>query len=219
MKLTAPENVAEYLRDTEHAVRHFYAGLDSCWSYYQQATKHWSIAQADQPLTPERKAELDRYLQMAGRYFDLKLSEAMFAGAILQVAYMAIRLYSQNGTIPPDSMHLVQSSQKSAVKFCIGPLRYGIRTGLIVFAARNQYNHWDDEEPRCPTKTIFDALSAAFYNNMWANLAFDLSNPTINVYANEILLTALGWTTYEKYLAEVSGILGVSLSVANPVDA
>ena len=32
-------------------------------------------------MTAERKAELDRYLELAGKYFDLKFSEAMFAGA------------------------------------------------------------------------------------------------------------------------------------------
>lgn len=210
MKLTAPKSLGKYLRDTEHAVRHLYAGLDSCRSFYQQATQHWDMTQADQPMTPERKAALERYLQLAGRYFELKLSEAVFAGAILQVAYMAVRLYSHNETIPSDSLSLVQSFKNTAVKFCIGRLRHGIRTGLIVFAARNQYNHWDEKEPHQPTKAIFNALSAAFHENMWADMAFELSNPTINVYANEILLTALGWRTYDTYLAEVSGMLGGS---------
>ena len=170
-------------------------------------------------MTPERRTELDRYLQIAGKYFDLKLSEAMFAGAILQVAYMAVRLYSQNVAIPMDSRHLVQPSQKTAVQFCIGPLQYGIRSGPIVFAARNQYNHWDAKEPREPTKAIFNALSAAFSQNMWADMAFEVSNQTINVYANEILLIALGWTMYQKYQAELSGMLDGSPSAAVSVDA
>jgi len=41
MKPSAPKNPEEYFRDTEHAVRHLYAGLDSCWSYYQQALEVW----------------------------------------------------------------------------------------------------------------------------------------------------------------------------------
>lgn len=215
MKLTAPKDLHKYLRDTEHAVRHLYAGLGSCWSYYQQATEHWDISQTGQPMTPERKAALDRYLHLARQYFDLKPSEATFAGAILQLAYMAVRLYSRNNTIPPDSLILVHPSQKTAVQFCIGPLRHGIRTGLIVFAARNQYNHWDEEEPHQPTRKIFDALSVAFSDNMWADLAFELSNPTINIYSNEILLTALGWKTYDIYLTEVSAMLGASSQITN----
>ena len=131
MKLTAPKDLRKYVRDTEHAARHLYAGLDSCWSYYQQASEHWDISQVGQPMTPERKAALDRYLHLAGQYFDLKLSEGVFAGAILQLAYMAVRLYSRNKTISQESVALVQPSQKTAVQFCVGPLRHGIQTGIV----------------------------------------------------------------------------------------
>jgi hypothetical protein len=157
-------------------------------------------------MTPERKAALDKYLEQAGRYFDLKFSEAMFAGAILQVAYMAIRLYSRNATIPMSCTSIVPPSKKAAIRFCIGKEVRGVPTGLIVYAARNQYNHWD-EEPHEVTKNVFGALSAAFYSNMLADLAFDFSNPTINVYSNEVLLVALGWQSYDTYLAEMNSLL------------
>jgi len=207
MKITAPKDVGEYFRRTEHAVRHSYAGLDSCWMYYQQALQHWDISQIGQPMTPERKARLDRYLELAGKYFDLKFSEAIFAGAILQVAYIAIRLYSRNASIPANCTALVRASQKSAIPFCIGRELHGIPTGLIVYAGRNQYAHWDDEQPREVTKKVFGALSAAFNHNMLSDLAFELSNPTINVYANEVLLVALGWKSYDTYLAEMTSLL------------
>ncbi len=208
MKKTAPENPEAYFRDTEHAVRHFYAGLDSCWSFYRQALEHWDISQAGEPMTPERQVGLNRYLQLAGKYFDLKFSEAMFGGAILQVAYMAIRLYSQNRSIPASCAQLVRSSHKSAIPFCIGRECHGIPIGLIIYAGRNQYNHWDDEEPHEVTKNVFHSLSTAFYRNMLADLAFDLSNPTINVYSNEVLLTALGWRSYDAYVSEMRAALG-----------
>src|SRR5205823_3842707 len=153
-KLTAPKDSDDYLRQTEHAVKHSYAGLDSCWQHYQQALQHWDISQVGQPMTAERKAALDRYLELAGKYFDLKFSEAMFAGAILQVAYMAIRLYSRNPSIPASCSGLVRPSQNSAIPFCIGKERHSIPTGLIVYAARNQYNHWDDEQPHEVTKNV-----------------------------------------------------------------
>jgi hypothetical protein len=40
-------------------------------------------------------------------------------------------------------------------------------------------------------------------------LAFDLGNPTIIIYANEILLCGLKWTTYEKYRSEMEDLLGL----------
>jgi hypothetical protein len=40
-----------------------------------------------------------------------------------------------------------------------------------------------------------------------SDLVFDLSNPTINVYPNDILLVALGWKSYDTYLAEMTSLL------------
>ena len=158
-------------------------------------------------MTSETRTGLNRYLELAGKYFDLKFSEATFAGAILQVAYMAIRLYSGNSAIPPSCAGLVRPTYKSAIPFCIGPVWHSVPIGLIIYAARNQYNHWDDKEPHEVQKNVFGALSAAFYDNMLADLAVDLSNPTINVYANEVLLGALGWRSYDTYLAEMKSLL------------
>lgn len=206
MKINAPNNPEDYFRETEHAVKHFYAGLDSCWLYYQEGLQHWDVSQVSQPMTAERNAALNRYLESAGKYFDLKFSEAMFAGAILQVAYMAIRLYSRNTVIPASCAVLVASSKNSAIQFCIGQERHGVPIGLIVYAARNQYNHWD-EKPHDTPRKVFGALSASVEHNVLADLAFELSNPTINVYASEVLLLALGWRSYDTYLAEMKSLL------------
>jgi hypothetical protein len=37
MKLTAPKTADQYLKDTDHAVGHAYAGLATCWRYVQEA--------------------------------------------------------------------------------------------------------------------------------------------------------------------------------------
>jgi len=214
MKLATPKTPAEYLQKTEHAVRHAYSGLGSCWSYYQQALQHTTppiekdgYYVFEPPKTPEERTKLDRYLELAGKYFELKISEAMFAGFILQAAYTGIRLYSHNETIPPNCAMLVEPSQETVIPFCIGKECYGIPTGLIIYAGRNQYNHWDEEESRRSTSKIFSALSVAFWDNPLSDLAFDLGNPTIPIYASEIVFTALGWGSYEKYLVEMTDLL------------
>ena len=209
MKDTVPKSPAEYLRRTEHAVRHMYAGLDSCWSHYQQALEHWDLSQVGQPMTPEYRERLNKYLDLAGRYFDLKLSEAMFAGAILQIAYMAIRIFSRNVRIPPSASGFVRDSQKSAVPFCIGREIHGIPLGLLIYAARNQYSHWDEDIPHEVTRNVFGALGAAFEDNMFFDLGFEIANPTINVYANEVLLVAMRWTTYDDYEREMESLLAL----------
>lgn len=207
MKLTAPKTADEYFKITEHSVRHLYAGLDSCWAYYKMALEHWNISKVGQPLTEENKDALEKYLELSQKYFDLKFSESIFAGGILQIAFMAIQLYSSNKSIPNSCVTLVQSKHKTAIPFCIGQEHHGIPIGLIVYAGRNQYNHWDDDESHEVTDKVFSALSDAFFDNAWSDMAFDLSNPTINIYANEILLTAMKWSSYDTYLHELKSML------------
>jgi len=42
-----------------------------------------------------------------------------------------------------------------------------------------------------------------FWNNPTYDLTYDLGNPTIDIYVNEILLGGLNWTTYDKSRAEM----------------
>lgn len=202
-----PETPEEYLLQTEHAVRHLYAGLASCWDYYQKALEHWDMSKIDQPKTPENMAALNRYLELAKKYFDLKFSEGAFAGSILQIAAMGIRYFSRNESIPESCRGIVPAEAKQAIPFCIGRELYGLPIGLIIYAARNQYNHWDDEYPHKITADVFAVLSRSFEEDIFNDLAFSLSNPSITVYANEVLLIALSWTTYEKYLLEMKALL------------
>lgn len=206
-KVSQPKTFQEYLEKTEHAVQHLYAGLASCWAVYEEASSHWDVSKIGSPHTPEYEAELSRYLEGAGRYFELKFSEGTFAGSILQVAYMAIYLFSSNKTVPPSCRQFVQTARETrlAAPFCIGKEVDGVPVGLIIYAARNQYSHWD-EKPYPIDKRVFDTLSLAHIDDMHADLAYALSNPTITVYANEILLGLLEWTTYGRYLAEMQAL-------------
>jgi hypothetical protein len=218
MKITAPNSPEKYFQKTEHAVRHLYAGLDSCWTHYLEALEQWDpIRHLGEPITPESQAAAKRYVEQADKYFDLKFSEATFAGAILQVAYMGIRLFSRQTSGAPSYKHLIESDRRkiiaSAIPFCIGPERHGIPVGLIIYAARHQYNHWDEEPKNDVTRNVFRALTAAFCDSVWSDLAFELSNPSMSVYAGEVLLVGLGWTTYDKYLVEMK-IRGVSTADA-----
>jgi len=206
VKITAPKDPDEYFAQTAEAVKHAYAGLDACWAHYDEALRHWDVSKINEPMTPENRAALDRYFEHANRYFGQKFSEAMHAGSILQAAYMAIKLYSRNTAIPASCAALVPARHPAAA-FCVGQERYGISSGLIVYAGRNQYAHWDDDEPHKVTANVFNALTSAFINDMFSDLAFEISNPSINIYASEILFTALRWNKYDRYLAEMSAML------------
>jgi hypothetical protein len=162
--------------------------------------------------TPEEK-ERDA---LVGELFDksakLGRSEAILAGFVLQAAHMAIALFSKNNSVPPKYAPLVKD--ETAISFCVGEERHGVPTGLIVLAARNQFCHWNDVEVRRQTKVVFDALDDKFMDNQWADLAFDLGNPTIAIYAAEVLFTALGWHTYDKYLEAMTQLIGNAAKAA-----
>ncbi len=200
-----PRTIQGYLQQTEHAVRHLYDGIDSCSSIVENAHSHWDIAKIGQPRTPDYMDELRRYLELMDKYIDLRFSEGTFAGAILQVAATGIRVFSTNRAIPESCKDM--GLPKSAFPFCIGKELSGLPTGLIIYAGRNQYAHW--ESGRClreVNKKVFAALSLAYEDDPFADAAFDPGYPTVTVLANEILLAALQWTTYERYLSEMKAL-------------
>jgi len=215
MKFAIPQSPPAFFEKTEFAVRHAYSGLASCCAYWQQALQYeapWQhgdhgMMYRDPPKTPEEKARSERFLELADKYMSLKPSEAMLAGSILQTAYTGIRIFSKNQVVPSIYAGLVQNS--TARQFCVGKDRYGIPTGLIIYAGRNQFCHWDEAEAAHEnTATIFRALTIAFWDNPFSDLAFDLGNPTISIYAGEVLFTALGWASYDKYISEMTELLG-----------
>jgi hypothetical protein len=94
MKITAPKIADQYFHDTEHAVKHAYVGLASCWRHVEDARKDMPPPIEKErmlhylpPETPEEKARVERSLASYKKYFELKISEAMFAGFILEAAY------------------------------------------------------------------------------------------------------------------------------------
>ena len=202
-------DAGEYLDLTEHAVRYFYAGLDSCWQVYKQALQHWDVSQIGKPLTEKEMERARKYVEQAGEYFYLKFSEGTLAGAITQVAATGIRLFSSNKVIPDDCKDIVPPAANSVIPFCVGKRKFGLPVGLIIYAARNQYAHWE-EDPHQVTTNVFRHLVITFWDNPLYDLAYDLDNPTIDIYANEILLGGLNWTTYEKYRTEMEELLGLT---------
>ena len=206
MKISAPKELDRYFEQTEHAVRHLYSGLEACRQHWQDAQKYWNPSLLSEPMSEQQMDGVMKYVEVAGKYFDLMFSQATYAGSILQVAHIAVRLYSRNTSIPQCCADLLPKNSRKVAPFCIGPLVHGVPIGLIVYAGRNQYNHWDDDEPHAITTNVFNALTAAFKDVWWADLSFDLSNQGINVYSLEILQTALQWNSYDEYLSGVKSL-------------
>jgi hypothetical protein len=136
----------------------------------------------------------------------IMFSEGLLAGLILQSAYTAIKLYSPARPIPDGWKDLIEPSHNAA-RFCIGELKHGIPAGLIVYAGRNQSAHWD-EPPREVSERVFRLLANAFDDNMLWDMVFEIeTGVTQSFCAGPVLFLALGWKSYDVYLAELDHML------------
>lgn len=200
-----PSTLGEYLEQTEFVVKHSFEGLDRIQSVYSEARSHWNMSRIGEEETEELRRDRDRYLELAKAYFGLKLSEGILCGGILQVGHTAIRQFSNNDVIPDYCASIAKIEH--AKRFCIGRRIDSLPLGLILYAARNQWAHWEEEELRDPARAVFSRLAAAHHADPLWDLALDLSNPTINVHANEVVIGLLGWKSYEDYERDVRAML------------
>lgn len=124
---------------------------------------------------------------------------------------MGIYLFSQNTTIPASCTNLVTPPNKKpiqkAIKFCVGRLVHDIPIGLIVYAGRNQFNHWDDKSFDFPTTQVFQALLNAYYENPLFDMAYELNYPERTIKANHLVLNELRWRNYEGYITDMTALI------------
>ena len=194
-----PSTPGDFLQETEHAVRHLFDGIQ----HYESILK--GVTPPSQARTPE---EVQRYVVLAERYFGYSFSEAALCGAVLQVAFMGISLFSSNSVIPASCSAIVPAVDHPATRFCIGRQIHGIPIGLVVYAGRNQHSHWDDAGFNQPTTAVFRALYQAYAENLFFDLAYVLDWPQRTTKTHYIVLNELGWAEYDVYLTDMRTLIG-----------
>jgi len=137
-------DVQRYLDQSEKAARHLFEGLNE-----YDAMRLPSIMDFvdETGLVRMTKEENEGFLQTYGEYFALEFARASLAGSLLQVAYFGVNRYS---TATPVSQRYSKFNVKAgtpAARFCLGREIKGIPEGLLIYAGRIQYNHWEEGEP------------------------------------------------------------------------
>ena len=127
---------AKYLQQTENAIRQL---LNSAIAYETLIEKWISSSQTKNPIITKRN------LEDLNEYLGLQFSQATLSGSILQVAFMGIDRFSTNTVVLPKCLKS-KDENKIPTKFCIGRIVHDIPIGMLIYAGRNQYNHWDDEK-------------------------------------------------------------------------
>ncbi len=164
-----------------------------------------------QKWAEDNKAQIEERLQRDEQFADEVFAIRTLCGAILQFAFMAIKQFSENTSVP-DSFQEVIKPNTIPAKFCIGRLIDDIPLGLVVYAGRNQSHHYDDGWYREPTKTVFSRLANWYsptFRKYFFDDRFDLNNQNIINFADWILWK-LDWNTAADYEEDMRSLFHCS---------
>ena len=218
-------NTHSYLEQTSAAARHLFSGLEEYEKMLHKTEPIFTVY----PQSKEFKQRMIALQEFMGS----DIARATLAGSILQIAYSGIEIFTQNTSIPECCNGIVNPNNRKAIPFCIGRLApdsqviesysFGksakqIPIGLIIYAGRNQYCHWNDiikkienDNPRpCDPAVgnVFSNLLLAYYNHPFLDLAFDLGHPWISpIFAYTIVSSVLGWHKYDDYSRDMATLL------------
>ena len=148
------------------------------------------------------KSSLDAQRKFSAENFALSI----LCGSLLQIAYKGIELFSTNNIIPKNLSKELLPYVKSSktIKFCIGNKLHNVEKGLVIYAGRNQYNHFNDTNLSELNRNIFRLI--ANQDSSFEDPAFDLENEHLISYAANIL-ALLEWNSYESYVKDMFAII------------
>jgi hypothetical protein len=176
-------------------------------------------------LTKSRTSEeLERHNE---DFSSTDMAREVIAGSIFQIAYFAIKRYAVFKGKSGNALHfeseinrILRENPKARSKnvfslpeeFCVGRDIGHLPLGIIVYAARNQYNHFDEMRLSVLNEVVFNHL-----HNLWPNPGNALS---FNLYDGKHFysysaLAALGWTDsakgpgYFSYKKDLSDVLQI----------
>lgn len=199
-------DLEEYFIRTEAAVRPQFGAL----YIFNEETRPSSLRTDATGLVINSEEECGEYVNRVRNNRFHHFAKAIVCGTILQVAYVAIKEYSQKQIQPGEFAEFGVTLNSKTAKFCIGRLIHGIPLGLLVFAARNQFNHWEEGEPTNPvTKAVFEKLYLHYRFNPLCDLEYALEWPWFRPVTHFVLWDEMGWRSYEIYLEDMREMLRV----------
>jgi len=213
------KSASDYLDSTETAVVKLLEGIDSYLAILEKGVgvefsgsfssdidadqfEEWRAANAE--AIAERRRIMDEY---SAQSFAL----STLAGSILQVAAKGIEWFSEGGPVPSEYEGLIKGRQ---AKFCVGDVVHGVKSGLIIYAGRNQFAHMNDPSLSALNEAIFDHLARGHGVKGMGHIKdpmFDLENETLTVYSANIT-GILGWRGtegYSQYRSQMEYMLGI----------
>ena len=212
------QSAGEYLKQTEPAVRNLFGSLEEYHAIGEKIkwpgfiSPYTSEAPSEAAFKKWQRRNREAYKRAAARlrkYLGYRFSIGTLYGSILQIANMGISLYSRNKAVPPEFLSIIKPGSKVA-RFCIGRRVREVPIGLIIYAARNQYAHWD--EPHLKNEVnewVFNSLATKHGMDgaeKFKDPNFDLNNKTILIYSSNVF-SILVWNGYDNYIEDMKDLL------------
>jgi hypothetical protein len=164
LALDPMETSQEFIERTQSAVESLFIGIDSYLHILRRALP--PVLVGTYSSETEHEDALERWMnenadaieagfQEQRAFMSEKYALTVLCESLLQVACAAIRLYSKNRSIPDEFLGIAKDSH---APFCIGRRVREVPIGLIVLAARNQYNHIEDHKLHILSSTVLSGL-------------------------------------------------------------
>jgi hypothetical protein len=216
------QDAQTYIEDTRPAVEGLFKLLDQ---YNLQEMREFVDV-----MNSKTKGELEANNSNMG---SKDFAREVIAGSILQIAYVAIAKYGSPGTkstnvakfeseinkLIKENPSKVRWKKKRAFelpsKFCVGRDLDLLPLGMVVYAGRNQYNHFfEGNRLSVENELVFNHLHA-LYPNPRKGLSFEIRPNKLFSYS---ILAALGWIDrpnelgYVAYNKDICDVLQVTLN-------
>jgi hypothetical protein len=208
-------NGNSYLEDTGFAIKHMFDGLEECDSKSVSANtyflQHWDRRTGQIQMN---KTEANELMERALASISLDTARAVLAGSIIQVAYVGIDTFSNKLITKEQIMSFGFTQEKMDRKkldklsrFFIGREVHGIPIGLLIYAARVQYNHSGERHfTNEATKLVFSKLVWKYHDDPMSDLIYEqIKERPLSHY---IVRQELRWKNYDDYLCDMKALIG-----------
>src|ERR1700722_5552608 len=207
------DTAVEYIEKTKSAAQSLLSGIDRYIDVLRSASSPVLVesfsndAERDAWLRSNRTS-IDASLNAQRIFVSEAFAMANLSGALLQIAASGIRRYSTNECVPESCTSLNLGIAQRA--YAIGRPVRGVPLGLIVYAGRNQYNHFDDDTLREPNSTIFERLAVGHgivSDEPFRDPEYDLTDSRRPLCLANNITALIGWRDYAHYEADMKSML------------
>ncbi len=214
------QNATQYLDKTRSAATVLFNGIEAYSTFLRERSITFAASYFDEEdfqtqygaWRARNQSMIQADLEAQRHYMNESFAQATLCGSVLQLAAKAIECYSCNTQIPKDWVSFIRPGNKSA-PFCTGKLVREVPLGLVIYAARNQHTHFNEQHLNEQNREVFRRLSTNHgygKDNLetFRDPSFDLEIPNITSFASNIT-RLIGWRSLTEYESDMKQLLEI----------